>query len=94
MSKQNNVVQLGLPEDKTSLEKLNEFIVGRNPKAVVVFGIDEDGTPFIAHTPAKATSMLIVYLDTVRQLLQDEIITMDATGRGLIYEDKTDDHNS
>jgi len=91
VSNKTNVVQLGLPEDKTSIEKLNEFIVGRNPQAVVVFGIDETNTPFIAHTPAKATAMLVVYLDTIRQLLQDEIITMDAQGKGSLYEGNTDE---
>ena len=70
-----NVVQLTLPRDKDSIEQLSDFMMEQNPVSAVVFGIDKSGQAFIAHTPPKTVPQLVMYLDTGKQMLQDEVIT-------------------
>jgi len=79
MSK-SNVITLSLPQDETTTDKLIKYIQERKTESLVMFGIDEEGVPFMAHTPHKTVPKLIVYLETIKQMLMDEVISVDVNG--------------
>jgi hypothetical protein len=88
MSKQSNVVSLSLPKDESTSEKITAYVAERNPEELVCFGIDEEGTPFMVHSPHKTVPKLIIYLDTMKQMLMDEVIAADVSG--IVYKEEQD----
>jgi hypothetical protein len=74
---ESNVVTLSLPKDETTTDKLIKYVRERKTESLVLFGIDEDGVPFIVHTPHRTVPKLIVYLETIKKMLMDEIVTVD-----------------
>lgn len=75
-----NIVNLPIPKDATTTDKLVELLRSRDVDSLVMFGIDTEGTPFMAHTPAKTVTKLIVYLETMKGMLMDEVIAVDVAG--------------
>jgi hypothetical protein len=88
--KESNIVQLNVPKEKDAVDRIVDFIQDKNPESFVVFGIGETGQPFVAHTPIRTVPKLIVYLDVVKQLLQDELISIDANEGYFEYNEQED----
>lgn len=76
MSK-SNVVSLSIPREETMVDKVSKILTEREVDTLVLFGIDKDARPFVIHSPHKTVPNLVVYLETIKQLLIDEIVTID-----------------